>query len=45
MTMDAMAQLQSDWNQTDVNAVDYIKNKPVIYIDTTRTQLISGNVV
>lgn len=23
-------QVQSDWNQTDVEAVDYIKNKPVI---------------
>ena len=23
-------QIQSDWNQTDVEAVDYIKNKPTI---------------
>lgn len=31
------AQVQSDWNQTDTSAVDYIKNKPTIS-DTKVTQ-------
>jgi len=43
------AQKQSDWNQSDVNEVDYIKNKPVIgggvieLIDDT-TNLLIGDI-
>lgn len=29
-------QVQSDWNQTDTTAVDYIKNKPTIPTDTNQ---------
>lgn len=41
------AQVQSDWNQSDSTAVDYIKNKPTIpstsgFVDTTTNQSIGG---
>lgn len=41
------AQIQSDWNQTDNTAVDFIKNKPTIpstsgFVDTTTNQTIGG---
>lgn len=41
------AQVQSDWNQSDSSAVDFIKNKPTIpstsgFVDTTTNQTIGG---
>jgi hypothetical protein len=40
------AQIQSDWNQSDTAALDYIKNKPTIPdlpIQTQCTTLTSGD--
>lgn len=34
----AFTQVQTDWNQADSDAVDYIKNKPFQTVDTTVTQ-------
>lgn len=41
------AQVQSDWNQTDNTALDFIKNKPTIpstsgFVDTTTNQTVGG---
>lgn len=41
------AQVQSDWNQSDSSAVDFIKNKPTIpstsgFVDTTTNQTVGG---
>lgn len=41
------APVQSDWNQTDNTALDFIKNKPTIpstsgFVDTTTNQTIGG---
>jgi len=41
------AQVQSDWNQSDSSAADFIKNKPTIpstsgFVDTTTSQTIGG---
>ena len=36
-------QLQSDWNQSDTNAVDYIKNKPTIPSTTTFLKIDGSN--
>lgn len=37
-------QLQSDWNQTDINSLDFIKNKPVISYPVSSVNGKSGNV-
>ena len=38
------AQVQADWNQTNSSAIDYIKNKPIIYdyIANSSTNLVSA---
>lgn len=41
------AQVQSDWNQSDSSAADFIKNKPTIpstsgFVDTTTNQTVGG---
>ena len=36
------ANVQSDWNQTDSTADDYIKNKPDIYTKAEINQKITG---
>lgn len=37
-------QIQSDWNQTDINSIDFIKNKPVIFYPVSSVNGKSGNV-
>lgn len=39
----AAAQIQSDWNQTDVNSVDYIKNKPTIPVVPTNVSAFTND--
>lgn len=36
--------VQSDWNQTDTSADDYIKNKPIIVSSVNNVSPINGNV-
>lgn len=38
------AQIQSDWNQTDSNSVDYIKNKPTIPVVPTNVSAFTNDV-
>lgn len=39
--LEAIAGVQADWNQSDVNAKDYIKNKPSLENYATNSQLTS----
>lgn len=38
-----MPQIQSDWNQNDENAVDYVKNKPDITTDDEIIDMLTEN--
>lgn len=42
-----VSQAQADWNQTDINAPDYIKNKPVIddELSSTSTNAVQNRLV
>lgn len=40
---DSLVQVQSDWNQTDTSAVDYIKNKPTIPVVPTNVSSFTND--